>query len=174
MLIRPQVQDLTAEAFAPFGSIIEQPTRSSDGGGSGWSWWGDLATLPGQEHAYALGYLDLQPVAPRRFDWAERHQFSPELLVPTGGDCVIHVAPADHPDELDRLPSLDRFQLFRVRVGQAVLLKPKVWHGAPLAVDQALKVVVLLYKNTGSDNTSVVQFAQGVIEAEIDTVVGNP
>ena len=165
MLMRLPIQDLLPEAFAPFGKVIEQPTRPADGDGPGWKWWGGVGILPGQGHSYAIGYLDLQPVSEWRFDWAERHHASPELLVPTGGDCLIHVAPPDHPDELDRLPPLDRFKLFRVRPGQAVLLNPKVWHGAPLALGQALNVVVLLDQGTGSDNTSVVPFTQGVIEA---------
>jgi ureidoglycolate hydrolase len=165
MLIRLPIQELTTEIFAPFGEVIEQPVRPFDGNGPGWKWWGGVSVLPGEAKSYAIGYLDLQPEVEWRFDWAERHQFSPELLVPTGGKCLIHVAPPDYPDELDRLPSLDRFQVFQVHPGQAVLLRPGVWHGAPLALDQAMKVVVLLYEDTGSENTSVVQFADGVIEA---------
>ena len=53
-----------------------------------------------------------------------------------------------------------------MRPGQAVLLKPKVWHSAPLAINQPTNVVVLLSEGTGSHNTSVVQFEDAVIQAE--------
>lgn len=164
MVIQLPIQDLTPEAFAPFGDVIEQPDRPADGGGPGWQWWGGVSILPVEARPYGIGYLDLKPVAETRFDWAERHEFTPELLVPTGGECLIHVAPPDFPDKLDQLPPLERFQIFRLRPGQAVLLKPKVWHGAPLALHEPTHVVVLLYKDTGSSNTSVVRF-DGVIEA---------
>jgi hypothetical protein len=40
-----------------------------------------------------------------------------------------------------------------------VLLHPGVWHGAPLAIDRPLNVVVVLLQATGSTDTSVVRFA---------------
>ncbi len=159
------IENLTAERFAPFGRVIEPPGRAPDGGGEGWAWWGGLAGLPGNAAGYDIGYLNLQPPTALRFDWAERHALSGELLVPMGGECVIHVAPAHDPDNLAHLPSLECFRVFRVRPGQAVLLDPKVWHGAPLALHGPLQVVVLLRSGTGPDNSSVVQFAGDVIEA---------
>ncbi len=161
------VEDLTAEGFAPFGQVINLPARASDGRGEGWEWFGGLGAMPATGAGYSIGYLNLRPLAAVRFDWAERHALTSELLVPTSGECVIHVAPADHPDELERLPELERFRLFRVRHGQAVVLNPKVWHGAPLALVDPLQVVVLLQAGTGPENSSVVQFPAGAaIEAD--------
>ncbi len=160
------IEELTAEGFAAFGQVIDLPNRAADGGGEGWNWFGRLGAMPRTEAGYSIGYLNLQPPAGVRFDWAERHALTSELLVPTSGECAIHVAPADHPDELERLPELERFRVFRVRHGQAVVLNPKVWHGAPLALGDPLQVVVLLKAGTGSENSSVVQFPGGAaIEA---------
>jgi ureidoglycolate lyase len=155
------IEDLTAEAFAPFGRVVTMPDRATDANGDGWQYWGGLTSLPGTDAGYFVGYLNLRPPTALRFDWAERHALSPELLVPTGGACVIHVAPADYPDELDRLPSLERFRLFRVRPGQAVLLDRKVWHGAPMALGSPSQVMVVLQQGTGPANTSLVQFPMG-------------
>jgi ureidoglycolate hydrolase len=71
----------------------------------------------------------------------------------------VYVGPPDHPDQPERLPPLDRFRAFRVEQGQGVLLHPGVWHGAPLAIDRPLNVVVVLLQATGSTDTSVVRFA---------------
>jgi ureidoglycolate hydrolase len=53
---------------------------------------------------------------------------------------------------------LERFEVFRVRQGQGVLLGRGVWHGAPLALDRPLNVIVLLHQNTGQEDTAVVRF----------------
>jgi ureidoglycolate hydrolase len=156
------INELNPAAFAPFGQVIRRPIAAADGEGPGWRWWGGLPVAPG-DSAYAVGYLDLQPVEQVRFDWAERHADSYELLAPTA-DVVIHVAPPDNPDDLGYLPPLERFQLFRVRRGEAVLLHPKVWHGAPLALAEPANVVVLLRQDTGPENSRVVQFGGEVIE----------
>jgi ureidoglycolate lyase len=153
------IEDLTAEAFAPFGTVVEQPQRAHDAAGPGWSWWGENVKLAGGDRPYALGYLDLQP-APLRFDWAERHMHSDELLVPMGADCLVYVAPAEHPEEPRRLPPLERFRVFQLQPGQGVLISKAVWHGAPLALDRPLKVVVALLHDTGRLDGHVVRFEQ--------------
>lgn len=153
------VLDLTSEAFAQYGKVIEMPRRKVDAAGPGWKWWAESALLEGDARPYAIGYLDLEP-ADLRFDWAERHMRTMELLIPAGGDCLVYVGPPDHLDEPARLPPLARFQVFRVQQGQAVLLDRGVWHGAPLALDRPLKVIVLLHRNTGLEDTSVMRFEE--------------
>jgi ureidoglycolate lyase len=111
----------------------------------------------------ARGYLDLKP-APLRFDWAERHLRSDELLIPMGAGCLVYVGPADHLDEPMRLPPLERFRVFRVRPGQGVLLNTGVWHGAPLAIDRPLNVVVALLHDTGRQDGYVVRFEQTPVD----------
>jgi ureidoglycolate hydrolase len=163
--MRLPIQALTSDAFAPFGEVIELPRRAADATGPGWQWWGETTLLAADSRPYGIGYLALQP-ADLRFDWAERHMRSPEMLIPAGGDCLIYVGPPEHPEEPELLPPLDRFQVFRVRQGQAVLLHPGTWHGAPLAIDVPLNVVVLLLQGTGAADTSVVRFAETPVEIE--------
>lgn len=156
------IEDLTPAAFAPFGVVIEQPARPADAIGPGWRWWGDTSLLAETDRPYGIGYLSLQPSA-LRFDWAERHMRGVEALIPAGGDCLVYVAPAERPHEPERPPALDRFRVFRVRQGQGVALHMGVWHGAPLAIDRALNVVVLLPQGTGSGDTSVARFAESIV-----------
>jgi ureidoglycolate lyase len=154
-----RIQELTPDAFAPFGEVIGQPARAADASGPGWRWWGETALLAADRRPYGVGYLDLQP-ADLRFDWAERHMRSAEMLISAGGDCLVYVGPPEFPEEPGRLPPLERFQVFRVPQGQGVLLHPGVWHGAPLALDRPLNLVVLLLQGTGASDTSVVRFAE--------------
>jgi ureidoglycolate hydrolase len=92
---------------------------------------------------------------------------SHELLVPIGGDCLVYVGPPEYPHQPDRLPALDRFRVFRVQEGQSVFLRPGVWHGAPLAIDAPMNVVVLLLEQTGHIDTSVVRFEATPIEVDV-------
>jgi ureidoglycolate lyase len=156
------IEDLTPQSFAPFGKVIEKPERAHDAAGPGWQWWGENALLASEGRPYQIGYLDLKPSEPS-FDWAERHMHTAELIVPTGGDCLVYVGPPDHPDDPGRLPSLDRFHVFHVRQNQAVLLDKGVWHGAPLTLDIPLNAVVLLLQGAGEDDLSLVRFEENPV-----------
>ena len=160
-----KIEELTAESFAPFGEVVAQPPREQDAQGPGWTWWGENHVMAGGDRNYAIGYLDLQP-AELSFNWAERHMRSDELLIPMGEECLVYVGPADHLDEPDRLPPLERFRVFRLRRGQAVLLGKGVWHGAPMALDRPLNVAVLLLKETGKVDGHVVRFEDTPVQIE--------
>jgi ureidoglycolate hydrolase len=159
------IRELTPASFAPFGQLIAQPTSAPNATGLGWQWWGEIALLAADGRPFGIGYLDLRP-AELRFDWAERHMRSPEMLIPAGGDCLVYVAPPDYPETPGHLPALNRFQVFRLRQGQAVVLSPGVWHGAPLAIDRPINVVVLLLQGSGANDTSVVRFADTPVEID--------
>ena len=161
------VLDLTPAAFAPFGEVITRPERGVDAEGPGWQWWSDVALLKGDDRPFAIGYLDLQPSA-LQFKWAERHMRSPELLVPSGADCLVYVGPPEFPEEHGRMPPLESFRVFRVRQGQGVLLAPGVWHGAPLALDRPLNVVVLLLQKTGEIDNCVVRFPENPVTIKVE------
>src|SRR5439155_3272247 len=61
-------EQLTADAFAPYGRVVERPFRSPDADGPGWRWWAETALLPGDGRPWGVGYLELEPTAPQ-FDW---------------------------------------------------------------------------------------------------------
>ncbi|MDQ4078266.1 MAG: ureidoglycolate lyase [Chloroflexota bacterium] len=157
------IQPLTTNDFAPFGQVIEQPSQPEDATGPGWQWWAETVRLEADERPYTVGYLHLRPDE-LRFDWAERHMRSVEMILPVGGDCLVYVGPPEYLDEPDRLPDLDRFQVFHLRRGQGVILNKGVWHGAPLALEQPVEVVVLLLEDTGRLDTSLVRFTDTPVQ----------
>jgi ureidoglycolate hydrolase len=148
------VRPLEAGALSAYGTIVERPARTHDAEGPGWRWWAETASLAETGSAYGIGFLDLRP-APLRFDWAERHERSPEMIVALAGSCLVYVAAAapeqDEPGE---------FEVFRLESGQGVILRPGVWHGAPLAVDGPAAAIVLLREGTGVEDTAIVRFGE--------------
>ena len=125
----------------------------------GWSWWAETGLLPLDARPYSVGYLRLEPTR-LEFNWVERHLKTVEMIVPIQGDCVMHVAAPNGPNELDRKPALEDYRVFRIRSGQAVILKPGVWHAAPFALRESTAVLVFLLQNTGRDDTEVVRFPE--------------
>ena len=152
------VLELTDEAFAPYGTVVRTPTRPEDAAGPGWRWWGETVRLEDGGRPWGVGYLDLEPAPPPRFDWAERHLRSQEAIVPVSGGCLVYVAPPDNPEEPDRLPPLGAFRVFRVRSGTGVVMDRAVWHGAPLADQEPAKAIVLLLEGTGRNDVTMVRF----------------
>ncbi|MFN2490329.1 MAG: ureidoglycolate lyase [Actinomycetota bacterium] len=161
-----RVRELTDAGFARFGRALARPERAEDGSGQGWTWWAENALLPSDGRPFAIGYLALEPVE-LRVDWAERHMRSAEAIFPLGGDCLVYVGPPEHADEPSRAPRLDRFEVFRVRAGDGVVLDRGVWHGAPLAIDRPLSAAVFLLKDTGSSDTTIVRFEDAPITVEL-------
>jgi ureidoglycolate lyase len=157
MSVRLPVRELGSDAFRPYGRVIERPGRDRDGSGPGWSWWAETVTLEGDGRSWGVGYLDLEPADPR-FDWAERHLRSLEAIVPIAGTCLVYVAPPEHPEEPERLPDLERFEVFRVRPGSGVVMDRAVWHGAPLADGGPARAIVLLLEGTGREDVTLVRF----------------
>lgn len=133
-----RIRDLTADAFAPYGTIIARPDRPVDAAGNGWSWWAEAGILPMQANPYAIGYLDLTP-APLIVEWLERHAESVEAIIPLDGPCLLSVA-----------TDPENVVVFRLRPGEAVVLNHGIWHGAPMAIDTPLNALILLARGTGS------------------------
>jgi ureidoglycolate lyase len=160
------VDDLTDEAFAPFGAVVGEPARTHDATGPGWRWWGETSVLEDDGRPWTIGYLDIEPSPPPRFDWAERHLRSQEAIVPVSGGCLVYVAPPDHPEDANRLPPFEAFRVFRVPPGRGVVMHPAVWHGAPIADDGPAKAIVLLLAGTGRDDVTLVRFDEAPIHIE--------
>jgi ureidoglycolate lyase len=158
-MIRLPVEPLTAEAFAPYGRVVELPQRPEDAAGPGWRWWAETAYLAGDGRPFGVGYLDLWP-ADGSFDWAERHLRTQEAVFATSADLLVYVAPADHPEEPARLPGPDRFRVFRVPPGSGVVMDRAVWHGAPLA-EARTRALVLILEGTGRHDVTMVRFPGG-------------
>jgi len=39
------VDNLTDDAFAPFGTVVRMPSRPHDATGPGWQWWAETVVL---------------------------------------------------------------------------------------------------------------------------------
>jgi ureidoglycolate lyase len=161
-----KVQQLSAEAFGPYGAVIAAPEAEPTARPEGMEYWAGVSTLPDLGVAYSVGYAT-QAVRPFIQRMAERHMKTPELLMPVGGGVVVVVGPADYPDEPLRLPAAARFGAFRVAEGHGVIFRPGVWHWAPFAIDRPIALLVIYAARTAEDDAVVVELRQdAVLELE--------
>lgn len=126
------IQPLTEEAFAPFGKAVIQPAGGATAADETFSFWSDVASY-GIDGETEVGYCTVYRGREDVVDWMERHDRTPEMLLPIGGPFVLPVMAND-----------GAVQAFHVDVGQAVVIGDSVWHSAckPVGADEVTYFVV--------------------------------
>jgi ureidoglycolate lyase len=140
---------LSAEAFAPYGDVVEAPERP------GRAYFetsiGNLrpAALP------RLWMLTKMPAGelPLRFALLERHEFSSQTFVPIDvGSWLVVVAP----HAPDGGPDVDRVEAFLAKPAQGVSYRPNVWHGSLTVFDKVARLTVFMWLDgTQADEEAV-------------------
>ncbi len=135
------IAPLTAEAFAPFGTVIDKASvapRPMNAGNA--RRYHDLAAVPvtGEGRRVVIGHVEAEPYAlPLRLSLVERHPFGAQAFVPLSpAPFLVAVCPDQdgHPG-----PPL----AFLTAPGQGVCYGPGIWHGVltPLHAPQDFLVI---------------------------------
>lgn len=144
---RLRAQPLTAEAFAPFGSLA---TLNTTGGrpvnqnrARRIPGLGDLA----HDAAAARPVLDLYHIAPSplpfRVACFERHVLTSQVFIPIRcARLLIVVAP----DRADGQPDIDRAVAFIGDDRTAIHYRAGVWHSPLVALDDAAQLAMLMWE----------------------------
>jgi ureidoglycolate lyase len=154
-----KVQGLSAQAFLPFGyyaHLIDPKTERI--GAPPVEFFRDMvqqdlgtATIA----SYSVCRVEHREPA---IDVTEYHNHAAEGILPLDNDVLIHVGPATPPGEP---PPLARFQAFRVPRGTMVVLRPGVWHHAPLTANrEAANVLIVLPERTYANDCVVVELEE--------------
>jgi ureidoglycolate lyase len=152
MSVTPNIPilELTAENFAPYGTLLEpKPNATIERGDI--TYWHAQADLSGLEHDGVLSFLHAFKREPILED-IERHLHTPEAFIPLEGESLMVVGA---PGELD-LSSLRAFKLDHTR---AVLLHAGTWHWAPYPITPTSSFVLILRASTVPDDVHVIPIA---------------
>lgn len=151
-----QVEQLSVEKFAPFGSYANYLNPNTEKIGAapieffrdmvqqtlGTSTIPSFSTCRVEKRAYVI-------------DVSEYHSTTGEVMLPLDTDVLIHVGPATPPGA--DVP-LDKFRVFRVPQGTLVSLRPGVWHHAPFALtNKPANVLIVLPERIYANDCTVVQ-----------------
>ena len=116
-----RIEPLTAEAFAPFGKVIDVEGRPPDyvaaSGTQGWH--------VGFESGRPLVSLLRTPFQGLRFRTMERHFHVSQAFIPLGGE---HAAVAVAPPSEDAMPALDAIRAFLLDGSKGYVLHRGTWH----------------------------------------------
>ena len=149
------VQELSVEAFLPFGSYAQHlDPKAATAGGRPVAFIPDMVQLNLGGHSIAsLSTCRVEPRDPV-IGFSEYHSVTGEGILPLDADVLIHVGP---PTSARAGLPVDQMQVFRVPQGTAVSLRPGVWHGAPFcATDRAANVLIVLPERTYANDCIVV------------------
>lgn len=144
-----QAQPLTAEAFAPFGDVIDVPSEA------GRKYYEDAL---GNLRAGAWPSLSIsqrEPVTERpvRAELLERHEFSSQTFMPIeSGRWLVIVAPhaaAGGPD-------LSGVRAFIATGKQGVTYRPNTWHHGHTVLERTSRFAVFMFRDGGTGDEEFV------------------
>ena len=131
---------LSTEAFAPFGTLLNQPACAPSLERGDITFWNSTADLSGLAGSGVTGHL----IARRReltLTRIERHLHTPEAFIASAGRSLMVVGA---PGEVDP----QQLCAFEISAGQAVLLRPGAWHWAPYPLSEAATFLLILRAET--------------------------
>lgn len=159
---------LTAERFAPFGTLLAQPqsTPSLERGDITFS--NKMADLSGLAGSGVTGHL----IAHRRelnLTQVERHLHTPEAFIATAGRSLMVVG---KPGNLDT----DALCVFEMSAGQAILLHPGSWHWAPFPITETATFLLILRAETSDHDIDIQDIPAHRLEppAPVGDAAGSP
>ncbi|MDO4682027.1 MAG: ureidoglycolate lyase [Lautropia sp.] len=165
-LFELSVQPLTAEAFAPFGDVIEASDMVhhyaiNEGNTERYH---DLARVdPGPDGRAILSIFRGKPRSlPFELRMMERHPLGSQAFVPLSGrPYLVAVAPAS-----DACPGVEAIRVFLAGGHQGVNYARGVWHHPLLALEAVSDFLVVDRQGEGSNCDEVVLAQAGVIMGE--------
>jgi ureidoglycolate lyase len=140
--MRLVTEPLTAEAFAPFGEVLEAPATPG-------RTYIDAALANRRDHAKpSLSFSTREPTPlPLRSTTMERHLHSSQSFIPMeAGRWLVLVAPHG----ADGKPDMSRARAFLARPDQGVTYGADVWHHPSTVFDRTARFAIVMWKD-GTD-----------------------
>ncbi len=164
---------LSAERFAPFGTLLAQPQSTPSLERGDITFWNKTADLSGLAGSGVAGHL----IAHRRelnLTQVERHLHTPEAFIATAGRSLMVVGrPGDlEPGHLDP----DALCVFEMAAGQAILLYPGSWHWAPFPITETATFLLILRAETSDHDIDIQDIPAHRLEppAPVGDAAGSP
>lgn len=149
-----KVRELDVQSFLPFGyyaNLIDPDTEHL--GAPPVEFYRDMIQqdLGGAAVAsFSVCRVDPRPAV---IDVSEYHTRTCEGILPLDNDVLIHVGPATP----DSTPPLEKMQVYRVPKGTMVVLRPGVWHHAPISPnDRPANTLIVLPERTYANDCIIV------------------
>ncbi|WP_424950891.1 ureidoglycolate lyase [Deinococcus sp.] len=140
-------QPLSAETFAPFGTLLAQPGSAPSLERGDITFWNSTADLSGLAGSGVTGHL-IAHRRPSTLTQIERHRHTPEAFIALQGRSLFVAGPPGDPDP-------DRLRVFEIGAGQGVLLHPGAWHWAPYPLTETATFLLILRAETSEHDIEI-------------------
>lgn len=139
-IYRIKAQPLSAEAFAPYGSVIDVPTNMEPTAISDrFTFWPKVSEYKCDGGLFQIGVSTLYK-RPLRTCSLERHYHTQEFMMPMNGSMIIVFAKHKGLDR-DEIADYTNAEAFLITKEQGVVVNVGVWHWTPMPVDGDLNIV---------------------------------
>ncbi len=130
---------ITPENFARYGRVARLPGEPPLAGDAAFSYWSEAAFFH-VEGETDVGYCTVYAQPAPAVAWVEKHDRSPEVVIPIDGAVLLPVVGSGEGDAVE---------VFEVRPGEAAIVGAGVWHSAcHPAGGQAATYFVLFRRGT--------------------------
>lgn len=146
-----KVDLISVETFESlgFGKIVDVSNVKPDALADRFNWWNKLAVV--KYHETSLGLVEARPSGGIVNSDFEYHGNTSEMLIPTTSDVYLFIGKGK--SNSNRELDYDSVKAFKLKAGQAAVLKPYIWHCAPIAGgNKVTRVFVLFENNTPADD----------------------
>lgn len=128
-----QPQYISPGAFARYGKVAQLPGEEPLAATEQFQFWSDVVAFD-VEGPVEIGYCTVFEQAEDQVSWMERHDRTPEVLVPIDGPFLLPVM------------AEGQVEVFLVEPGEAVVIGANVWHSACLPVDDEETTYFVIFR----------------------------
>jgi len=147
--VRIKAQPLTAEAFAPYGRVVQQ----------------EREPLQMEEGKFTARLMTVRKV-PERIDHINMHTDHSQMFVPLSGDrLVVIVAPPDVPAKPF---DTSKIAAFVTDGKQTFIFHPGTWHIEPRALEKDACQVINVQTDVFRNHTTVISFEDQGIDVKLE------
>lgn len=152
--IEVQLNEISQENIADYGTLIDSEGRQADFSSKVFSYWDRLDAVA-VEGRMSFGVLESYP-GPLVAVNMERHTRTTETIIPLDGEIILVLCPPTEEARAD----LDSVAAFRIPAGKAVTLKAGTWHYVPLVADRTVKTMIVFRAGTPNEDLFVDEIEQ--------------
>ncbi len=128
---------ISKDNFKEYGEVVTLPSILPTSEDNTYKFWSNIASYK-IDGSTEIGICKVFEQEAKLIEGMERHSYTPEILIPIDGPFILPLF-LDGKDK-------SRVEAFFVDIGQAVVIKEGVWHGACLPVNSVESSYFVIFK----------------------------
>lgn len=153
------IKEITGINFRKFGKVVKAPSGIPTSEAKDYKFWSDIADylIEGETE---IGICTVYKQPENILDGMERHLRTPEILIPIDAPFALPVL-VDGEDEKSA-------EIFKVDIGESVVVKEGVWHGACLPLEKEKSSYFVIFRK-GTPKEDVEKKNISPVKIELET-----